>query len=99
MSCYLIEELLPLYIEGDTSAETNKIVAEHLQSCESCRHLYHEMKEPIPLMKISDHVLDIDEKEEEKRKFEKRYYGKLIYRASIVFVIGYVMMIILYWLK
>ncbi|WP_449376361.1 zf-HC2 domain-containing protein [Bacillus safensis] len=34
MSCYLIEELLPLYIEGDTSAETNKFVAEHLQSCE-----------------------------------------------------------------
>ncbi|MEB2268941.1 zf-HC2 domain-containing protein [Bacillus safensis] len=98
MSCYLIEELLPLYIEGDTSAETNKIVAEHIQSCESCRHLYHEMKEPITLIQTPDLVPYIDEKEE-KRKFEKRYYGKLLYRASIAFGIGYVMMVILYWLK
>ncbi|MCW4643267.1 zf-HC2 domain-containing protein [Bacillus safensis] len=98
MSCYLIEELLPLYIEGDTSAETNKIVADHIQSCESCRHLYHEMKEPITLIQAPDLVPYTDEKEE-KRKFEKRYYGKLLYRASIAFGIGYVMMIILYWLK
>ncbi|MCM3025723.1 zf-HC2 domain-containing protein [Bacillus safensis] len=98
MSCYLIEELLPLYIEGDTSAETNKIVAEHIQSCESCRHLYREMKEPITLIQTPDLVPYIDEKKE-KRKFEKRYYGKLLYRASIAFGIGYVMMVILYWLK
>lgn len=98
MSCYLIEELLPLYIEGDTSAETNKIVAEHLQSCESCQHLYHEMKEPITFIQTPDLMPYIDEKEE-RRKFEKRYYGKLLYRASIAFCIGYVLMIILYWLK
>lgn len=66
MSCYLIEELLPLYIEGDTSAETNKIVAEHIQSCESCRHLYHEMKEPITLIQAPDLVPYIDEKEEKE---------------------------------
>ncbi|MCP1530342.1 MULTISPECIES: anti-sigma factor family protein [Bacillus] len=98
MSCYLIEELLPLYIEGDTSAGTNKIIAEHLQTCESCRQLYQEMREPIILIQTPDLMPYIDEKEE-KRKFEKRYYGKLIYRASIVFGLGYVMMIILYWLK
>ncbi|AZV52178.1 zf-HC2 domain-containing protein [Bacillus pumilus] len=98
MSCYLIEELLPLYIEGDTSAETNKIIAEHLQSCESCRQLYQEMKEPITLIQTPDRTPYINEKEE-KRRFEKRYYGKLIFRASIVFGLGYVMMIILYWLK
>ncbi|AVM23660.1 anti-sigma factor family protein [Bacillus pumilus] len=97
MSCYLIEELLPLYIEGDTSAETKKIVAEHLQSCESCRRLYLEMKEPITLIQTPDLMPYIDEKEE-KRKFEKYYYGKLIYRASIMFGVGYVMMIIVYWL-
>ncbi|MCM3034783.1 anti-sigma factor family protein [Bacillus pumilus] len=98
MSCYLIEELLPLYIEGDTSTGTNNIIAEHLQTCESCRQLYQEMKEPITFIQTPDLIPYIDEKEE-KRKFEKRYYGKLIYRASIVFGLGYVTMIILYWLK
>ncbi|MBD3859498.1 zf-HC2 domain-containing protein [Bacillus sp. 28A-2] len=98
MSCYLIEELLLLYIEGDTSAKTNKIVAEHLQSCESCRHLYHEMKEPIPFIMTPDLMPYIDEKEE-KRKFEERYYGKLLCRASMVFSLVFVIMIILYWLN
>ena len=35
MNCYLIEELLPLYIEGDTSEETNQLVNEHLRSCKN----------------------------------------------------------------
>ncbi|MGM0756786.1 MAG: hypothetical protein ACQETN_11555 [Bacillota bacterium] len=68
------------------------------QICESCRHLYQEMKEPISLMKTPDPIPYLNEKEE-KRKFEKRYYGKLLCRASIVFSVVYVIMIILYWLK
>lgn len=48
MRCYLILELLPLYIEGDTSVETNKIVAEHLQSCESCRTLFRDERTNNP---------------------------------------------------
>lgn len=99
MSCYLIKELLPLYIEGDTSAETNKIVAKHIQSCERCRHLYQEMKEPIPLIKTPENIMPYIDEKEEKRKFEKRYYGKLLFRACIVFGLVYVFMIILYWFK
>ena len=56
------------------------------------------MKEPITFIQTPDLMPYIDEKEE-RRKFEKRYYGKLLYRASIAFCMGYVVMIILYWLK
>ena len=97
MSCYLIEELLPLYIEGDTSEETNQLVNEHLRSCKKCLHLYGEMKEPVSIAKSTDFIPFIDEKEE-KRKFEKRYYGKLLLRASIVFSIVYLIMLLIYWI-
>ena len=83
MSCYLIEELLPLYIEGDTSEETNQLVNEHLRSCKKCLHLYEEMKEPVSIAKSTDFIPFIDEKEE-KRKFEKRYYGKVSFLVSSI---------------
>lgn len=97
MSCYLIEELLPLYIEGDTSEETNQLVNEHLRSCKKCLHLYEEMKEPVSIAESTDFIPFIDEKEE-KRKLEKRYYGKLLLRASIVFSIVYLIMLLIYWI-
>ncbi|MEW4195119.1 zf-HC2 domain-containing protein [Bacillus altitudinis] len=97
MSCYLIEELLPLYIEGDTSKETNQLVDEHLRSCKKCRYLYEEMKESVSIAKSTDFIPFIDEKEE-KRKFERRYYGKLLLRASIVFSIVYLIMLLIYWI-
>lgn len=37
--CRLIEDLIPLYIEGDVSDETKEIVEEHIKECESCRML------------------------------------------------------------
>ncbi|MFJ5963545.1 anti-sigma factor family protein [Bacillus sp. NPDC093026] len=99
MSCYLIKELLPLYIEGDCSAETKKIVEEHLRSCEICSHLYREMIEPIPLIKMSGDPIPYMDENEEKRKFKERYFGKLLLRACIAFGIVYVVMVILYWFK
>ncbi|WMT27952.1 hypothetical protein RE735_12510 [Bacillus aerius] len=97
MSCYLIEELLPLYIEEDTSEDTNQLMNEHLRPCKKCLHLYEEMKEPVSIAKSTDFISFIDGKEE-KRKFEKRYYGKLLLRASIVFSIVYLIMLLIYWI-
>lgn len=37
--CELIEDLMPLYIEGDVSRETKEIVEEHVRGCDNCRKL------------------------------------------------------------
>ncbi|OLP63142.1 hypothetical protein BACPU_34600 [Bacillus pumilus] len=99
MSCYLIKELLPLYIEGDCNADTNQYMAGHLHTCENCNQLYEEMKEPLPFIKPPEDLMPSMDEHEEKRKFEKRYYGKLLARACFMFGIVYVIMIILYWVK
>lgn len=36
----LIRDILPVYIKGETSAESNVIIEEHLNECEECRELY-----------------------------------------------------------
>lgn len=35
--CHQIEELLPLYADGDVSAEERRLIEEHLQCCPDCR--------------------------------------------------------------
>ena len=39
ISCDVVTDLLPLYHEGVCNQSTKKLVAEHLEACESCRDL------------------------------------------------------------
>lgn len=43
MNCNVIKDLIPLYIDGCCSEESNKIVKEHLESCDSCKQLFNDM--------------------------------------------------------
>ena len=36
ISCNIIGDLLPLYVDGAVSEETKKLVEEHLAECEDC---------------------------------------------------------------
>lgn len=37
--CNLIKDILPLYVKGETSAESNTIIEAHLNECDDCRGL------------------------------------------------------------
>ncbi|EHR34823.1 zf-HC2 domain-containing protein [Helcococcus kunzii] len=43
--CEIVKDILPLYIDGLTSEETNKFVEEHLKDCDECREEYILMSE------------------------------------------------------
>ncbi len=45
MDCNVIKDLLPLYVDECCSEESVSLVAEHLESCESCRRTYNQMRE------------------------------------------------------
>lgn len=45
LSCEIVQDLLPGYIDGLTSSETNRAVEEHLAECDNCRQMYERMKE------------------------------------------------------
>ena len=48
MKCSIVRELLPAYIEGVTSKETNGDIKEHLEDCEGCRGVYESMAAALP---------------------------------------------------
>lgn len=47
LSCEIVKDLLPSYIEGLTSEVTNQEIENHLANCEECSLAYNQMKIPI----------------------------------------------------
>lgn len=53
MNCNVVKDLIPLYIDGCCSAESEKIVNEHIESCCSCKKLLEDMKMPSDMAPLS----------------------------------------------
>lgn len=45
ITCEVIKDLLPLYVDGVLSEDSRKLVEEHLQSCKECREYYDNLKD------------------------------------------------------
>ena len=41
VTCKVIQDLLPLYVDGVCSPDTAALVEEHLKDCEACQEAYH----------------------------------------------------------
>ena len=49
ITCDVIRDLLPLYVEQVVSEDTAELVKEHLTSCESCRRELADLQKPVAL--------------------------------------------------
>ena len=49
ISCNIIRDLLPLYVDGVVSDDTSKLVESHLAECEECRKEAERIKEHLSL--------------------------------------------------
>lgn len=56
LSCSVIRDLLPIYIDGLESRETNICVKEHLNNCDACRKEYNKIIENNKLKVNSDEI-------------------------------------------
>jgi uncharacterized membrane protein len=54
LSCAVVSDLLPLYVEGMLSSETQLAVAGHIDNCEACRAKYRQMAEGVPKSKAEN---------------------------------------------
>ncbi len=60
LSCEIIEDLLPSYIDGLTSAVTDSAVRDHISHCDRCKLILENMKEPYNEEKIFREKKEID---------------------------------------
>ncbi|MEC1633316.1 zf-HC2 domain-containing protein [Bacillus mojavensis] len=93
MTCFLVRDLLPLYIEGDCKKGTENFIEEHMNTCGSCRDMHKQMSEPFEFkdeQTPQDALLP-----EEEIRFKQRYYGLLIIKAALWFGAVFAVMLII----
>lgn len=49
ISCNIIKDMLPLYLDGVVSDDTKKMVEEHLKECDQCRNEAVKLKQDVVL--------------------------------------------------
>lgn len=52
MKCEIIKDLLPSYIDGLTSAESNSEIEEHLLDCQECTETLEQMKTEVDVENV-----------------------------------------------
>lgn len=50
MNCNIVKDLIPLYIDGCCSKESEEAIAEHIRSCAECTKLLNDMKAPSQIV-------------------------------------------------
>lgn len=85
LTCEIVEDLMPSYIDGLTSDVTNKAVREHLSQCGKCNAKLDSMSEPYSEDKIEQEKKEIDFLKKNRRK---NIRTKLISLLAIVLVVA-----------
>ena len=47
ITCEVIKDLLPSYVDGLTSPQSNQLIEEHLDTCKDCREFLAQMQEEV----------------------------------------------------
>lgn len=47
MPCEVVQDLLPLYVDGLTRETSAQLVEQHLQQCQTCRRMYEDMVQQV----------------------------------------------------
>lgn len=72
MKCCIVKDLLPNYIDGLTSKETNTEIEKHLAECVECHIIYEQMKAELS-EEIKPEEKDVDFLKKWKGRIRRRY--------------------------
>lgn len=73
LSCEIVEDLLPSYIDGLTSDVTNGAVREHIACCDECKERLINMKEPYNEEKIACEKKEIDFLKKTRKRNRRKF--------------------------
>lgn len=88
--CEIVQDLLPLYVDGACSEASAEMIKEHLESCADCRAIYVQMcshtNEDI-LQKEKDGVVKRHERKESQKVIKYIFFALgIIYVPALFFV-------------
>lgn len=80
MSCNVIQDLMPLYIENICSAESRELVEAHIAECEKCRQLFYDYTDDTI-------VKEVRQSEKEEQAFQQilhKVEHKVMKRVTVI---------------
>ncbi len=96
LTCELVQDLLPSYIDGLTSDITNGAVREHISHCDRCKATLENMSQPCNEEKISNEKKEIDFLKKARKRNIRVIISSFI---SVVLVIAIVFSSLPYLIK
>lgn len=84
ISCHVVEDLFPLYLENQTNEETTELIENHLAECDRCRQVSQDISKNI-FSEISEEQKNNYGSPEDKGE-DKKYLLK-VRRALLFFII------------
>lgn len=81
--CSLVKDLMPSYVEGLTSEETNNVIKEHIKECNSCNNMYNEMVSPLEIKKCNN-----IKKMDFLKKYKKVLTSIIVITSTIVMILS-----------
>ena len=90
ITCNIIEDLLPLYVDDMVSEDSRKLVEEHLKGCPDCRKMQEEMmrENRLTAVRKDDNSVQINKTEAESlKKIRRRIRKKRILSVILAVVL------------
>ncbi|WP_308639591.1 zf-HC2 domain-containing protein [Paenibacillus silvisoli] len=72
IKCHIVQDLMPNYIEGLLSAETDHDIQQHIEECEACRLLHAKLTASIDNADVHVNNKEIDFLKKVRRKTTKK---------------------------
>lgn len=85
MKCEIIRDLLPLYADGLTSEESNRLIEEHIESCSECAAQVKGMCEPMEITPSQEAYDCVEMIYRQKRRTKMKLIAVCVLTAVIVF--------------
>lgn len=91
INCYIVQDLLPLYVENLANERTLSDVKEHLVECEECRQLMEDMSKK-QLDNLQEESVNVDELD-----YLKKIHSNISKRSIISAVLFFIPSLIFYY--
>lgn len=86
--CEVIKDLLPLYVDGVSSKESNKIIEEHLKECKKCEETYEKLKDNSFIDEVKNNSNDNEESKKVIKSIKNKIFrGKLLFAVVAIVVV------------
>lgn len=93
--CNIVQDLLPLYIDGLTSEESNNMIRQHTEVCRECKKQLNHMQSPVDEIPIQSHA----DFKKNIRKHKRRITIRITIIAVLTLILGLLITLAYLWFK